>query len=64
MDNHKLQDVETANLELLDIISDNVLIKIQRGIAGWEETMPTKIALAIKEGGLFGYKAPAEQQIT
>lgn len=61
VDNKKLQDIETANLDLLDIISDHILEKIQKGEPGWESTMPGKVASAIKEGGYFGYKEPAKE---
>jgi len=61
MDNKKLKDIETANIELLDIISDQVLEKIQNGIPGWESTMPSKVATAIKEERLFNYKEPQQK---
>jgi len=61
MDNQKLKDIETANLDLLNIISDEVLEKIKKGESGWESTMPSKVASAIKEGKLFEYKEPKQE---
>lgn len=63
MDNHKLKDIETANLELLDIISDNVLAMIQNGVPGWESSLPSKVAAAIKEGHFFNYKEPDKEKV-
>jgi hypothetical protein len=55
LDNNKMQEVEGANINNLHIISDNVLAMIKKGEAGWEKFVPTKVAEAIKENGLFDY---------
>jgi len=55
MDNGKIQPVDSANTNNLHIISDNVLAMIKKGEGGWEKFVPTKVAEAIKEKGLFDY---------
>lgn len=60
--NNKLEDIRNANISNLNIISDNVLAMIRKGEEGWEKFVPTKVAEAIKENGLFDYpmdKIPA-----
>ncbi|TAD95506.1 MAG: TonB-dependent receptor [Bacteroidetes bacterium] len=54
-DNDKIQDVEDAEMSHLDIFSDNVLLMIKNGQAGWENMVPYKVAEFIKKNGLFGY---------
>jgi hypothetical protein len=53
--NNKLEDIRNANTDNLHIISDNVLAMIRKGEEGWEKYVPSKVAEAIKENGLFDY---------
>jgi hypothetical protein len=55
MDNNKLEDIDDANINNLNIISDNVLAMIKKGEPGWEKFVPHKVEEAIKENGLFEY---------
>lgn len=55
MDNNKMEDVHDANINNLNIISDNVLAMIRKGEEGWEKFVPHKVEEAIKEHGLFDY---------
>lgn len=55
MDNNKLEDIRDANVDNLNIISDNVLAMIRKGEEGWEKFVPHKVEEAIKEQGLFNY---------
>lgn len=57
-ENDKIADIEGAKLENLHIISDNVLKMIKNGESGWEKMMPNKVADAIVEHNMFGYKQP------
>lgn len=54
--NDKLEDVTEANVENLHIISDDVLGLIEKGDDTWEHQVPKKVAQAIKNDMLFGYK--------
>ena len=55
MDNNKLEDIQDANTNDLNIISDNVLAMIRKGEPGWEKFVPHKVEEAIKDKGLFDY---------
>lgn len=55
LDNKKLEDIDDANVNNLNIISDNVLAMIKKGEPGWEKFVPHKVEEAIKEHGLFDY---------
>jgi hypothetical protein len=55
VDNNKLEDIRNANTNNLHIISDNVLAMIRKGEDGWEKFVPSKVAEAIRENGLFDY---------
>jgi hypothetical protein len=55
MDNNKMEDIDDANVNNLNIISDNVLAMIRKGEPGWEKFVPHKVEEAIKEHGLFDY---------
>ncbi len=55
MDNNKMEDIDDANVNNLNIISDNVLAMIRKGEPGWEKYVPHKVEEAIKEHGLFDY---------
>jgi hypothetical protein len=64
MDNNKLEDVNDADVDKLDIISDNVLAMIKKGEHGWEKFVPHKVEEAIKELGLFDYPHPKQISVT
>ncbi len=55
MDNNKMEDIDDANVNNLNIISDNVLAMIKKGEPGWEKFVPHKVEEAIKQHGLFDY---------
>ncbi len=59
MDNNKMEDIDDANVNNLNIISDNVLAMIRKGEPGWEKFVPHKVEEAIKEHGLFDYPMQA-----
>jgi hypothetical protein len=61
VDNDMIVDIEDVNTDNLHIYSDNVLSMIRNGLSGWEESVPKKVAKAIKENRLFDYKAPAKE---
>jgi hypothetical protein len=61
--NNKIEDIQNARLDILSIISDDVLNRIQSGQAGWEEKVPAKVSKAIKEKNLFDYKVPENQAV-
>ncbi len=63
LDNNKLEDIESANTDNLNIISDNVLAMIRKGEQGWEKYVPHKVEEAIKEHGLFDYPYSLEPKI-
>lgn len=53
---NKIEDIETYNLDLLKIMSDEVHKKIVKGEPGWEVMVPEEVATTIKTKHLFGYK--------
>lgn len=55
VDNNKMEDIDDANVNNLNIISDNVLAMIRKGEPGWEKFVPHKVEEAIKQHGLFDY---------
>ncbi len=59
--NNKLTQIENANLENLNIISDDVLEMIRSGEDGWEKYVPKKVAWAIKDNCLFDYPCKPEK---
>jgi len=59
--NNKLEKIVDAREDLLHIISDNLLDLIRRGEIGWEEYVPKKVELAIKEKGLFEFNTEKEK---
>ncbi|MBS1490751.1 MAG: TonB-dependent receptor [Bacteroidetes bacterium] len=63
MVNNKMQDIEDANINNLQIISDNVLVMIKKGEAGWEKYVPHKVEEAIKEHGLFDYPVKKQKEV-
>jgi len=56
--NNKLEDIKTADRNVLHIVSDNVLKMIQNGEPGWEKMVPKKVSQAIIEQRLFNYLEP------
>jgi hypothetical protein len=58
--NNKLTQIDNANLENLNIISDDVLEMIRAGEDGWEKFVPKKVAAAIKANCLFDYPCSPE----
>lgn len=63
VDNNKLEDIDSANINNLHIISDNVLAMIRKGEHGWEKYVPHKVEEAIKEHGLFDYPYTQEAKV-
>ncbi len=54
-DNHKLEAITDFNKQLLNILSDDVLLKIRNKNNSWENDVPEDVAKAIKYYELFGY---------
>ncbi|TAF65724.1 MAG: TonB-dependent receptor [Cytophagales bacterium] len=57
--NQKIDDITDFDYSNLNIFSDKVLEMIRLGKGGWERLVPEKVASAIKEKKLFGYKPAA-----
>ena len=55
MENHYIDCIVGFNPDILDIISRDVLKKIQSGDASWEAMVPESVTAAIKSKGLFGH---------
>ena len=49
--------IEGYREDILDVFSHNVLEMIRQGDKAWEDTVPEKVAAAIKKKKLFGYSA-------
>jgi len=64
MDNNKMEDIDDANINNLNIISDNVLAMIRKGEPGWEKFVPHKVEEAIKEHGLFDYPMESAKELS
>ncbi len=64
MDNNKMADIDDANVNNLNIISDNVLAMIRKGEPGWEKFVPHKVEEAIKEHGLFDYPIESAKELS
>ncbi len=60
--NDKMEKIKGANVDLLHIVTDDVLEKIKTGQPGWEVDVPRKVAAAIKENCLFDYPCDLEQK--
>ncbi len=60
LESKKIEDIDSANKELLQIFSDDVLQMIKDGNNGWEDMVPNKVAKAIKESRLFEYSENQE----
>lgn len=54
-DNEKLAALEGFDAQLLHIMSDDVLSKINADVSSWEEDVPMEVVKAIKFYELFGY---------
>lgn len=61
-DNNQLENIENINKSLLTIFSDDVLEMIQKGEAGWEEMVPTRVAKYIKKHCLFEYPCKPKEE--
>ncbi len=59
--NNKIAETKDPRLEHIDIISDHVLAMIREGTPGWEEMVPTKVAIAIKEKKMFNYRGTRQK---
>jgi hypothetical protein len=55
--NDKLEDIKEANMQYLEIISDDVIKMIKESKRGWETMVPEPVASAIINKQLFGYQA-------
>ena len=53
--NKRVSDLDSENLEILDIYSRKVLKLIRSGLPGWEEMVPSEVDEMIKKNRLFGY---------
>lgn len=62
--NGRIVDIEDFDESILHIFSREVLSKIRKGQAGWEDALPAYVDNIIKENGLFGYdeKEKAEKK--
>jgi hypothetical protein len=56
MENHYIENLTGFNPASLDIISRDVLGKIQANEPSWEEMVPPVVAGKIKQLSLFGYR--------
>ncbi|MCG8573972.1 MAG: TonB-dependent receptor [Flavobacteriales bacterium] len=61
--NNKLAAYESFDEKILHILSDEVLAKIQNGVANWEEDVPESVMKAIKFYNLFGYREQSEEKL-
>ncbi len=55
LDSRQIIDIAEPNPEILHIYSQAVLEMIQSNEAGWENLVPAKVAMLIKEACLFGF---------
>lgn len=60
--NGKVVDIENYNPEILDVFSREILQMINDGKSGWEEMLPERTAVMIKEHKLFGYKEKVQEK--
>ncbi len=56
--NGKVVDIEGYNPDILDVFSREILQMIHEGKTGWENMLPERTAVMIKEQSLFGYTEP------
>ena len=57
IENNKMEAIHKYNKQLLNIMSDAVLMKIKTGNPSWENDVPEEVAKAIKFFELFGFHA-------
>ena len=62
--NGKLVDITDYNPKFLDILSREVLVKIEKNEAGWEELLPEGVSEIIKRKRLFNYRPKSEDSET
>ncbi len=58
--NGKVVDITYYNPEYLEIFSQEVLAKIEKGEEGWEKLLPSGISETIKRKNLFNYRKSPE----
>ncbi len=56
---NKVAAITQYDQDILHVLSDDVLLKIQKGQTDWENDVPEDVMRAIKYFGLFGYKVEA-----
>jgi hypothetical protein len=56
LENHYIENLTGSNPASLNIISRDVLGKIQANEPSWEEMVPPAVAAKIKQLSLFGYR--------
>jgi hypothetical protein len=54
-ENNKIEAIQNFDTQLLHILSDDVLCKINAGSTSWENDVPEEVVKAIKFFELFGY---------
>jgi len=57
LENHYLESIVGYDREMLGIFSRDVLQRIKAADPTWESMVPEKVAIAIKQHGLFGHAA-------
>lgn len=62
--NGKLVDISDYNPKFLDILSREVLVKIEKNEAGWEDLLPEGVSEIIKRKRLFNYQPKMENSKT
>ncbi|MBI3135696.1 MAG: TonB-dependent receptor [Bacteroidetes bacterium] len=60
---NKVEEIYDYNPDLLHILSDDVLKKIQDGVLSWEQDVPESVMKAIKFFKLFGYNESRFQKV-
>jgi hypothetical protein len=53
--NDKIEDIQNYNVNNLQVQTDKVLELVKANAPGWEEYVPEKVAMLIKERSLFGF---------
>ena len=57
MENRFIEGLKDYDEKCLPIFSRDVLAKIQKGDASWEQMVPPEVAKIIKERRLLGYQS-------
>jgi hypothetical protein len=60
---NKIAPINEFDESILHVLSDDVLLKIQKGQTDWENDVPENVTKAIKYYGLFGYKAAVTERV-